>query len=179
MKSMSLLRVVCFLIQPWSSADCPIHTKQYVVLLGGTAGCVVAARLVDADPALSVLIIESGPDNDSPTVSIPAMLITHLMPGSKTTAVYVAKNAPEVENRALAVTTGSVLGGGSSVNMMAYSRAQRCDWDSFGVPGWSAPEMLPFLKKASPQINCPLTVWVHVVNLTSGLEARDIPWRRS
>lgn len=98
---------------------------------------------------MSVLVIESGPDNDSPTVSIPAMLITHLMPDSKTTTVYVAKEAPEVAQRALAVTTGSVLGGGSSVNMMAYSRAQRRDWDSWGVPAWSASEMIPFLTKVS------------------------------
>lgn len=115
--------------------------------IGGTSGCVVAARLADADPALSILVIESGTDNEMPTVSVPALFLAHLSPESKTNEFHVTRGAPEVAGRNLVVPTGSILGGGSSTNMMAYSRAQRCDWDSWGVPGWSADEMLPFLKK--------------------------------
>lgn len=109
----------------------------------------MAARLADADPKLSILLIEAGQDNDTPLVSVPAMFVTHLMPNSTTNTFHVTKPAPEVAHRALVLPSGSVLGGGSSVNMMAYSRGQRCDWDSWGMPGWSADEMLPFIKKVS------------------------------
>lgn len=49
----------------------------------------------------------------------------------------------------LFLATGGVLGGGSSTNMMMYSRAQRSDWDSWNTLGWSADEMLPFLRKVT------------------------------
>lgn len=114
---------------------------------GGTAGCVVAARLSDAGPKLSILLIEGGPNNESPTIEHPASFLSHLAPDSKTNLFYVAKKAPEVADRALVLPAGGVLGGGSSTNMMMYSRAQRSDWDSWNAPGWSANEMLPFLRK--------------------------------
>jgi choline dehydrogenase-like flavoprotein len=47
------------------------------------------------------------------------------------------------------VPAGGVLGGGSSINLMMYSRAQRSDWDAWQTPGWSADEMIPYLKKVS------------------------------
>ncbi|KAG8166245.1 hypothetical protein KVR01_004797 [Diaporthe batatas] len=127
----------------------PEDLKDVDVIIagGGTSGCVVAARLADADPNLSILIIEAGQDNDMPTISCPAMFLTHLMPDSTTTTFYATNPTPEVADRPLVMPSGSVLGGGSSVNMMAYSRGQRCDWDSWGMPGWSTDEMMPFFKK--------------------------------
>lgn len=110
----------------------------------------VAARLADADPQLSILVVEAGPNNEMPTIEHPALFLTHLAPDSKTNQFHLASQAPEVADRRLVVASGSVLGGGSSTNMMMYSRAQRSDWDSWGAPGWSADEMIPFLKKASP-----------------------------
>lgn len=127
----------------------PIFSDDCLPWTGGTAGCVVAARLADADPKLSILLIEAGQDNDMPTISFPAMFVTHLMPTSTTNSFYVTKPSPEVADRVLVLPSGSVLGGGSSVNMMAYSRGQRCDWDSWAMPGWSADEMMPFLKKVN------------------------------
>lgn len=47
------------------------------------------------------------------------------------------------------VPTANVLGGGSSVNFLLYSRAQRSDFDSWQVPGWSAMELLPYMRKVS------------------------------
>lgn len=127
----------------------PNCSDECLYCTGGTAGCVVAARLADADPKLSILVIEAGQDNDMPTISFPAMFVTHLMPTSTTNTFYMTKPSPEVADRVLVLPSGSVLGGGSSVNMMAYSRGQRCDWDSWGMPGWSADEMMPFLRKVS------------------------------
>lgn len=132
---------------------CPQTTFQPFnnigVYLGGTAGCIVAARLADAEPRLSILVIEGGPNNDMPIVETPASFLAHLAPDSKTTRFYPTKKSAEVADRSLILPTGNILGGGSSTNFMMYSRAQRSDWDSWKSPGWSADEMLPFLKKVS------------------------------
>ncbi|KAK7733048.1 hypothetical protein SLS53_008377 [Cytospora paraplurivora] len=124
-----------------------LREVDVIILGGGTAGCVVAARLSDADPDLSILLIEGGPNNESPTIEHPAFFLSHLAPDSKTNLFYLTKKAPEVADRTLVLPAGGVLGGGSSTNMMMYSRAQRSDWDSWNAPGWSANEMLPFLRK--------------------------------
>ncbi|KUI66369.1 Alcohol oxidase [Cytospora mali] len=124
-----------------------IDEVDVVIAGGGTAGCVVAARLADADPELSILVIEGGPNNEMPTIEYPACFMAHLTPDSKTNLFYMTKKSPAVADRMLLLATGGVLGGGSSTNMMMYSRAQRSDWDSWETPGWSADEMLPYLRK--------------------------------
>ncbi|KJZ79603.1 hypothetical protein HIM_01072 [Hirsutella minnesotensis 3608] len=119
-----------------------------LALLGGTAGCVVASRLSDADPDLSILVIEGGRDNhNDPTVVHPVLFLSHLMPTSKTTLFYKGKPEKKVENRQVVVASGGVLGGGSSINIMTYSRAQRQDFDAWKTPGWSADDLLPYMKK--------------------------------
>ncbi|KAI1412251.1 alcohol oxidase [Hypoxylon sp. FL1857] len=125
-----------------------IQTVDVIVAGGGTAGCVVAARLAEADPDLSVLIVEAGSDGaGNPAVDYPAFFLTNLLPSATTTALYKSKLSNNLGGREIVVPAGAVLGGGSSINMMMYSRAQRDDWDSWRTPGWTADEMLPYLKK--------------------------------
>lgn len=117
-------------------------------MIGGTAACVVASRLTEADPSLIILVVEGGQDNKhNPTVYHPMLFVAALDPASTTTLFYKAKAESQLANRELIVPSGGVLGGGSSINMMMYSRAQRHDWDSWEVPEWSTDEMIPFLKK--------------------------------
>jgi alcohol oxidase len=52
-----------------------------------------------------------------------------------------------VNGRGLVVPSGGVLGGGSSINLLTYSRAQAIDFDDWETEGWSAKELLPYLKK--------------------------------
>ncbi|KAI0017932.1 putative alcohol oxidase [Xylariomycetidae sp. FL0641] len=118
-----------------------------IIAGGGTSACVVAARLTDADPSLSVLVVEGGSNNQSPIVEHPAFFLAHLDPGTKTNRFYMTKASREIDDRELSLPTGNVLGGGSSTNMMMYSRAQRSDWDSWGIQEWSADAMIPYLKK--------------------------------
>ncbi|KAK3370601.1 alcohol oxidase-like protein [Podospora didyma] len=119
-----------------------------IIAGGGSAGCIVAARLASADPSLSILLIEGGTNNwNVPNVVHPALFGEHLLPASKTAIFYQGNQSLHLANRKPIVPAGGILGGGSSINVMLYSRAQRPDFDSWKTPGWSADEILPFLKK--------------------------------
>jgi alcohol oxidase len=69
------------------------------------------------------------------------------MPTSNVTLFYESNAEKQLSNRSLVVPSGGTLGGGSSINLMMYSRAQRSDFDSWKVPGWSADDMIPYLRK--------------------------------
>lgn len=142
---------------------------------GGTAACVVAGRLAEADPGLSILVIEGGPDNyNVPNVVNPLLYYEHLAPTSKSTLFYKTNASKHLAGREAIVPAGGTLGGGSSINFMMYgflsslnffvgmegvsglltsgsryTRAQRDDFDSWNTPGWTADEVLPFMKKVS------------------------------
>ncbi|KAI1802886.1 putative alcohol oxidase [Daldinia bambusicola] len=125
-----------------------LEEVDVIVVGGGTAGCIVASRLSDADRNLSVLLIESGQNNyELPTIVHPILFMHHLAPTSTSALFYQAVQEEKVGNRQLVVPTGSILGGGSSVNFMMYTRAQRSDFDAWNMPGWSAEDMIPYLKK--------------------------------
>ncbi|KAH7320772.1 hypothetical protein B0I35DRAFT_427718 [Stachybotrys elegans] len=118
-----------------------------IVAGGGTAGCVIATRLAEADPSLTILVVERGTNNDSPTVTYPMLFLSHIMPGSPTALWYPAGPEEQLGGRSIPVSTGGILGGGSSINMMTYSRGQRSDFDAWNMPGWSADGMIPYMKK--------------------------------
>ena len=99
---------------------------RFSYYLGGTAGCVVAARLAEADPSLSILVIEGGMNNkDMASVRNPALHLSNLIPGSQTALFYKGKESAVLGGREPIVPAGGVLGGGSSINFMMYARAQR------------------------------------------------------
>ncbi|GAW13347.1 hypothetical protein ANO14919_027300 [Xylariales sp. No.14919] len=132
----------------YKNLDENIGEVDVIIAGGGTAGCIVAGRLAEADPNLSILVIEGGPDNyQNPAVVTPAMFLTHLAPGSKTALFYQARKSDHLAGREVIVPCGGTLGGGSSINFMMYTRAQRDDFDSWKTPGWSTDELYPFLKK--------------------------------
>lgn len=115
---------------------------------GGTAGCVIASRLSDTDRQLSILVVESGPDNFGlPTVNHPALYRGAFAPGTFNALHYKSSKEEQLAGREVIVTTGGLLGGGSSVNGMIYQRGQLCDFDAWETKGWSGKEVLPFLKK--------------------------------
>ncbi|KAI9151463.1 Alcohol oxidase [Paramyrothecium foliicola] len=125
-----------------------VNEVDVIIAGGGTAGCIIAARLSDADPNLSILIVEGGTNNrDNPIVVHPALFLANLTPAGKTAIFYQGKKSASTANRDLIVPSGGVLGGGSSINLMTYSRAQRSDFDSWNTEGWSAEDMLPYLVK--------------------------------
>lgn len=106
--------------------------------------------MAEADPNLSILIIEGGQDNRGmQNVENPVFYLDHLLPTSKTTIFYKTKKSEKLAGRECIVPSGGVLGGGSSINFMMYTRGQRSDFDSWKTPGWSADELIPFMKKVN------------------------------
>jgi alcohol oxidase len=60
---------------------------------------------------------------------------------------YKSQKSKHLNNREAIVPMGGILGGGSSINFMMYTRAQGADFDAWKTPGWTAKEMLPLLNK--------------------------------
>ncbi|KAI7089398.1 alcohol oxidase [Hortaea werneckii] len=119
-----------------------------IICGGGIGGCVVAGRLAAADPELSILLIEGGENNaDKDTITHPALFPMNLMPQSQKTVSYHAKASEALAGREYPLLTGGLLGGGSSVNIMVYSRAKAQDFDDWNVPGWTAKDVIPFMQK--------------------------------
>lgn len=121
---------------------------DYVIIGGGVAGCILANRL-SADPANSVLLLEAGGKDSNPLVRAPGGLLPIMMSGSY---VWPYQSAPQthLDNRALYVPRGKILGGGSSVNGMVYDRGMHSDYDRWaqaGNAGWSYADVLPYFRR--------------------------------
>jgi choline dehydrogenase len=117
----------------------PEHLKpayDFIVCGSGSSGSVVASRL--AESYANVLLIEAGGTDDVPSVMEPRMWPTNL--GSERDWGFVAEKNPHLHNRALPMSMGKVLGGGSSINVMLWARGHRSNWDYFAEqtrdPGW-------------------------------------------
>lgn len=97
------------------------------LFLGGAVACVAAGRLAKANPDLSILLIEQGRNNlDDVSVRTPALCWSHVAPGSKTILLNRATKESSLAGREVIVQTGGILGGGSSVNALMYTRGEQC-----------------------------------------------------
>jgi choline dehydrogenase len=99
---------------------------DFIVCGAGSAGSVVARRLAE-DPAVTVLLIEAGGSDEVASVLDPAAWPANL--GSATDWGFVAEPNPHLHGRALPMSMGKVVGGGSSINVMVWARGHRSDWD--------------------------------------------------
>ncbi|GHT83807.1 glucose-methanol-choline oxidoreductase [Betaproteobacteria bacterium] len=121
---------------------------DYIIAGAGSAGCVLAARLIKAK-AGKVLLLEAGGKDSSPFHKMPATVVKVFQQKSWP---YMTTPQKHCDNREMIVAQGKVLGGGSSVNGMIYIRGQRHDYDAWaqdwGCPGWAFKDVLPFFKRA-------------------------------
>lgn len=120
---------------------------DYIVVGGGSAGCVVAARLSE-DRASHVLLIESGRRDRDFWIHVPATIFKVRQKGIDM-KVYVGEPNAFANGRPTIVPQGHVLGGGSSVNGMIYIRGQSHDydqWSQMGNRGWSYDDVLPVFR---------------------------------
>ncbi|KAF8245155.1 alcohol oxidase [Wilcoxina mikolae CBS 423.85] len=121
-------------------------TPDVIIAGGGTAACVLAGRLARSTPSTSILLIEAGSNNhNDPGVIRPgSYLHQQLSPRVKNHSSIPAQS---LCGRSVIIPAGSGLGGGSSVNFLMYTRASASDFDDWNMSGWSAEELVPYLKK--------------------------------
>lgn len=120
---------------------------DYLIIGGGSAGCLLANRL-SADPTVSVCLLEAGPRDWNPMIKLPAGVIP-LMWGKTFNWAYRTTPQKHLHNRELFWPRGKTLGGSSAVNAMCYTRGHARDYDCWaqaGNAGWSYRELLPYFK---------------------------------
>jgi len=122
---------------------------DYIVIGGGSAGCVMAARLSE-DPAVRVLLIEAGGHNRDLLVRMPAGVGELIKAKSKHNWGFWTAPEPHLDNRRLWWPRGKGLGGSSAINGMIYSRGHPRDYDRWaqsGLAGWGWDDVLPYFRK--------------------------------
>ncbi|WP_416899852.1 MAG: GMC family oxidoreductase [Minwuia sp.] len=123
---------------------------DYVIVGGGSAGCVLASRLSENDK-LSVCLLEAGPAKQDWSVNVPAGIIKTMKdPNSN----WLFRTAPQknLENREMFWPRGRVMGGSSAINGMVYIRGHRADYDRWsaeeGCTGWAWDDVLPYFRRS-------------------------------
>jgi len=127
---------------------------DYVVIGGGSAGCVLANRL-SADGTTTVALLEAGGRDWNPWIHVPVGYFKTIH-NPNTDWCYATEPEPGLNGRSLKWPRGKVLGGSSSINGLLYVRGQREDydrWAELGCVGWSYQDVLPYFKRSEDQEN--------------------------
>ena len=124
------------------------NTFDYIIVGGGTAGCLLANRL-SADASKRVLLIEAGKKDDYHWIHIPVGYL-YCIGNPRTDWLYETEAAKGLNGRTLRYPRGKVLGGCSSINGMIYMRGQSRDYNQWAAitddPQWRWDQCLPYFK---------------------------------
>ncbi|PSJ60882.1 GMC family oxidoreductase [Pseudaminobacter soli (ex Li et al. 2025)] len=118
---------------------------DYIVVGAGASGSIVAGEL--SKTGAKVLVIESGGADTAPTISNPSIWFYNVS-GPLDWNLPIAP-VPQLNNRKFNMALGHVLGGGSSINAMVWSRGLERDydaWEAGGAKGWGFKDVLPTYK---------------------------------
>src|SRR4030088_3174551 len=121
---------------------------DFIVCGSGSSGSVVARHLAE-NPDVSVLLLEAGGSDDMPSVTEAGRWFENL--GTERDWKFVAQPNPHLKGRSMPLNMGKVLGGGSSINVMAWARGHKNDWDFFASqvddPAWNYDSILQLYKR--------------------------------
>jgi choline dehydrogenase-like flavoprotein len=121
---------------------------DYIIVGGGSAGCVLAARLTE-DPTARVLLLEAGGRDLHPFYHLPAGFAKM----TKGIGSWGWQTVPQRHMNGMVIryTQARVIGGGSSINAQIYTRGNALDYDEWrqlGCTGWAYEDVLPYFRKA-------------------------------
>ena len=120
---------------------------DYIIVGAGSAGCVLANRLSEDDA--SVLLLEAGGRDRHPFIHIP-LGMGRMHDRGMFDWGYHTEPEPHLNDRRIEAMRGKVLGGSSSINVMAFTRGNPGDYDRWaqkGALGWSYADVLPYFKR--------------------------------
>ena len=122
---------------------------DYVIVGGGSAGCVMAARLGEVEEA-RILLIEAGPTDSNPDIHRPVAF--YKMTDGPLTWGYETAPSPQRGGHVMLLPQARVLGGGSSINAMVFTRGNPRDYDAWAeeerCDGWAFKDVLPYFRRA-------------------------------
>ncbi|KAF9036277.1 alcohol oxidase-like protein [Panaeolus papilionaceus] len=135
-------------------SDQPVYD---IIFAGGPCSCIAASRLLGANSKLKILvctikIIEYGAHTRNVPHHIQPGRVLRMFDDPTVFHLHAGKPSQALRGRAPIVTSGKALGGGSSVNLMAYTRASASDYDDWetvhGNKGWGSESLIPLIQKA-------------------------------
>lgn len=121
---------------------------DYIIIGGGSAGCVLAGRLSE-NPSAKVLLLEAGGSDRHPFYHLPAGFAKM----TKGIGSWGWDTTPQrhMQNKVFRYTQGKVIGGGSAINAQIYTRGNAQDYDDWaqmGCSGWGYGDVLPYFRKS-------------------------------
>jgi choline dehydrogenase len=121
---------------------------DFIVCGSGSSGSVVARRLAE-NAEVSVLLLEAGGSDDMPSIMEAGQWPLNI--GSERDWAFTAQPNPKLNGRSIPLNMGKVLGGGSSINLMAWARGHKNDWDFFAAEAddaaWSYESVLNIYRR--------------------------------